>query len=91
MIINFSSEITGFDGEPVQMNGRNMTIGMASAIALNNANGSPENAIERGLLAMRLFQAGEIDISPEESAMIRKELGVTLSPVIASQVYKHLS
>lgn len=91
MKVNLTEHVKDFNGEPIQMNGHSLTVGMACAIALNNNTGEPECAVERGLLAMRLYHAGEIEISPEEAAMVRKELGKALSPVVAAQVHVALS
>lgn len=93
MKIDFSQVMTDFEGQPVLQGDRQLTLGHVAATALN-ATGDPrapaEDALERGMLAFKVYGQGEIEISPEEVTRIRKVLPVAWAPMIVAQAHEML-
>ena len=87
MKIDFSTPITDFDGNPLEQNGP-LTLGRIAALALNHpAEDQQHSALERGLLAMRVYKAGEMDLSPEDAALIRGALAAVWAPIVVAQAH----
>lgn len=90
MNIDFSQGLVSLDKKPLLgEGGKPLTLGNVSALALNVPEG-PE-PLRRGMMAMRLYDAGEnTEITPEEAALIRDFLPKFWAPIVAAQAYEML-
>ncbi len=89
MKVDFSAPINGFDGRQIEADGP-LTLGRVVATALNNVQGDATTAMQRGVLALRVYDAGEIDVSPEEAALARSALPTTWAPIVVAQAHQLL-
>ena len=94
MKINFSQTLT-IRGIRVQVTeGQDVTLGEACRVALiapTEQKLSIDKMVERGRLALRLAEGGEIEIKPEEVAKIREALPNAFpSPELVVTIYDML-
>lgn len=90
MKINFDQIILGLDKKPVNFDGEDMTLGFGSAFALNAPEQDPIQSLKRGMLAVKLYEGGEVEISPEEATLIRSALPKAFAPVIVFRMSEML-
>lgn len=88
MKVDFGQEIIGLDGEAIRDEAGPLTLGRVAAAALNVP--SENHALERGMLAIKVYMGGAADITPEESAMIREALPKAWVPVIVARAHHML-
>ena len=86
MKVNFSTVLKTLGGADAEMDGGPLTLGQVAALALN-APGEAEAALRKGILALRLFTAGEEDVTPEDAALIRACLPSAWPPIIVAQAH----
>lgn len=87
MKVDFSSKFQGVSDD--------MTLGAVAFQALNAQlpGGQPftlDQAVARGLLALKVRMASELDISPEEAALIRSGLPLVVAPFVVAQAAEML-
>ncbi|MEX0408152.1 hypothetical protein ABGN05_21050 [Aquibium sp. LZ166] len=88
MKINFSQTVMAPNGEELDVN-----LGQISVMALNAPEKEPlglDESIRRGSLALKVKDGGEIEIKPEDAAMIRKNLPKAWAPFIVAQAAQML-
>lgn len=93
MKIDCTQKITDLDGTVIKQDDeKDVTLGWICARALNIPNPrEPEKAFERGMLAIRIYNAETVELTPEEAAMIRKDLGVGgFPPVVVARASEML-
>lgn len=93
--VNFSQALRALDGSPLMEGETLLTLGKVAAAGLNQPprQGSHETAVQaarRGRLALRLWDAGEIDIDPEEAVLIRDWTREGWATVVVAQVHAAL-
>lgn len=88
MKIDFTHALKSLDGNDLIFEGQPLTLGVAAAVALNTQG---ENSLRRGLLAMRLYAAGQdTEVAPEDAALIRENLPKVWMPIVVAQAHELL-
>lgn len=88
MKIDFDQTVKNFDGNDVIQDGAPMTLGIVCAFALNTAKApDAKQSVERGIMAMRVYNGGEHEVTPEQCAMCRAVLHEAWSPAIVAQAH----
>lgn len=96
MRVDFSKPILGLDGEPLMVGGQCptcgnvegrelLTLGRACANSLNNTAGeslTPQDSAERGLLALAVWNGGEVEIEATDIVLIEKCMARTYAPIV---------
>lgn len=92
MKIDTRAQIYEFDGKPAKTkSGHQLTLGRIMAMAFNlSGQGVPDDLkpAERGLLAMQCFRAeGELDLTTEEIAAVKKLIALMYPPITVAQAH----
>ena len=94
MRLNFSQVMKDIDGSDVRElkdNGlQTITLGIVAARALNipteaNSRESGENKVMGYVLGIKTYQGGEVDLTIDEAAYLKRKLGEFPFPVLAGQ------
>lgn len=97
MNIDFDQQILWLDGSPIPDGSTpegKLTLAVVAAGALNRqpkGEMSPTVSLKRGMLAIRVFEGGTQDISPEEAAMIQQALPDAWAPVVVARAHQMLN
>ncbi len=92
MIVDFSQTLSDFEGKEATWNDKPLTLGIVCANSMNVNNGNePDDVLARGKLMLRIYGKDEVDITPEEAAMLRKSLANIWTPIIVAQAHEMLS
>jgi hypothetical protein len=99
MKINFDSELKALDGAALQTGGNEskpFTLKLAAVEALmrdtdQDAKQSGEQKLKRFDLAERIFKGGEIEITPEEAALIKERIGKGFTPAVVGPAFRLLN
>ena len=78
---------------PKDTKGVEITLGVMCARALFTPKQGPEpgdKKAERGALAFRIYDQGEMELTPEEVVLIKQCVGEFLGPLVVTQVYSIL-
>jgi hypothetical protein len=69
-----------------------VTLGMVvmRALVVPEQNMSPEESLKRGQLALKLYKAQAVEVSPEDAALIRKQVAKAWGPLITAKVFPML-
>lgn len=90
MLRNVDTPVNGPDGKPFVEAGAPFTVKTAAVNALMTSNeGSPTGVqkAERYRLAVRLLAGGEVDLSPEDLALVKTLVGAAYLPFVVGQVF----
>lgn len=96
MKINFQAPVLQPDGKPFPLEGdKPMLLRDVCVVALNNPQdsdrgGDPKAAFERGVLAIMLYNAGELDVPAEKIALLKERIGRSHSPLVVAQCWAML-
>lgn len=86
--VNFAAVLTDQDGKPIKdADQRVLTLGRASMMALmqsypDDIAASTEEKARRGVLALRVYTAGSVDVPAEDVVLIKKYIGKLYPPLI---------
>jgi hypothetical protein len=95
MKINFDQELKGLDGEALKEGDKAFTLKRAAVEALvalapdDRANG--EEKCKRWQLAVRVNGGGEVELSPEEAAMVKERIGRLYGPLVIGPAWQLLN
>jgi hypothetical protein len=67
--------------------------GIALLFTIHRLNGTglmTEQSLKRGMLAMKVYAAGEIEITSEEAGLIREVMATQWAPIIVAQAHSML-
>ena len=94
MKVNFAQVLEQLDGTPITgENNAPFTLSMCAVNALLQPTTQtipPIEKVRRARVAERVYEAGEIDISPEDIVLIRECIGVWYPPLIVMKAYRLL-
>ena len=91
MKIDFSQKFTIPGGKELDLHLGQITLQALNSLPQQQAGPLPLNeAVKRGNLAIQVAEGGEHDITPEDAAMIRKNLPNVRSPVVVALAAKAL-
>lgn len=96
MKINFDSVLKHISGENLKTNGEDLTLKGASiealiAIAESDRNATGEDKFKRYEIAMKVNAGGEVELTPEEVAVIKKRVGEVFGVAVVGPAYKLLN
>jgi hypothetical protein len=91
MIVNFNEPITNLNGETLEDEGGEITLGRVASNALlasfpDEKDVSGETKAKRFKIAMKA-QEGQVDVSVEDVAEIKKLVGKAYGPLVVGRVY----
>lgn len=94
MKVDFSQAFVDLDGNPIVDGGKPVTLGMMAAQALLAADpNTPESGEDKARaydVATRLYRGGEVDITVEDAALIKKKVGQHMTAIVVGQAYRML-
>ncbi len=94
MKIDFDATLKTLDGEEIKNGDKVVNLKTITVDALLNPNGKeqpkPMVKVERFKLAQKIHEGGEIDITVENAAMIKKLIGEGYAPLVVGQAYEIL-
>ena len=89
---NFSAKILDLNGKPVVDDGKEVTLGDVAVRALmslaqDEQSLAGEEKFKRFALAMRLKDGGEVAVSAEDIAMLKKLIGKLYTPLVVGRAF----
>jgi hypothetical protein len=92
MKVDFNQGFKLIDGAVAMHEAAPLTLGVVAGVALNAPSQQidGELSLKRGMLAMQVYAAGEIEISPEEAGLIREVMATQWAPIIVAQAHPML-
>ena len=93
MKIEFNQELKTFDGETLQMNDKPLTLRRAAVESLLIPKGGDDGdkKAENCALAMKIHQSnGQIDLTIDEAAELKKRIGENMTPLVVGQAWEML-
>lgn len=94
MLINFDTVMKNLNGSEITENDKPVAMKDFVVNALLSIQGEPNLAaqekFERGLLATKVYDGGDLELTVEEIATVKKTIGLYYPPLIVAQIYKHI-
>lgn len=99
LAVDFSQPILGADGKPIMAGGgkdaQTTTLGSICASALfasypDEQNLSGEDKVKRAALAMKLYNGGEVSLSAEETALVKRLVAKAYAPLVVYRSWSML-
>jgi hypothetical protein len=95
MRIDFDTIIRDLKGEPIKDSAGDFTLSMASCSALlspypDEQDLDPKDKVRRYKLATKITDGGEVDLSVEEIADLKKLIGKAFPPLVVGRAYEIL-
>lgn len=92
MKIDFSKPITDLDGKPVEdLTLRVVALNALMAMLPDEQNLPGDQKVARFALAMRVNAGGEVDVSPEDIALMKTLIGKTYGALAVGRAYEILN
>ena len=97
MKVNFATVLTGLDGEPIKTppvgTGEPgvLTLADAAKNALMNIEQGEDGAAKFKCWELAMKANGEVELTAEEAALIKKKIGNIYSPLVVGPAYKLLN
>jgi len=95
MKINFSKVMLDLEQKPLKEGDRDLTLGPICSNALlmpfpDETDLEGTEKVKRFRLAEKLYQGGEVDVSPEEIVLIKKLASKAYAPLLVGRIYEVL-
>lgn len=93
MKVNFDIELKDLDGDRVVEGGKPIRVRdlITSALLQSEQGDEAEQKIKKWDLANKIHQGGDVDILPEDAALIKKLVGERYAPLVVGQVFPILN
>lgn len=101
MKIDFSAVLKNLDGSPLLRQSQvadaqpaPMTLAHAACDALILPDQQQQSGDEKAAqftLAMKIVKGGEVEITPEDAALIKKRIGAAFGPLVVGRAYELLN
>lgn len=96
MLLNVSQSLTDFDGEVLEDNGKPFLLRTACVNALmttleEDKNQPGEDKLTAYVLAKRLHEEDELDLTPEELTKLKDRVGKCFGPAVVGPVFQLLN
>jgi hypothetical protein len=92
--VNFSQVLIDLEGSPIVDNGKPVTLGAITAQALLAADpNTPESGDDKARaydIATRVYRAGEVEVSVEDVALMKKKIGQFMTAIVVGQTFRML-
>ena len=90
--IDFSAVLTDQEDAPLKDGDKVLTLGRAAFVALvapaaDEQNLPQDEKFRRGDLGLRVSRGGKIDLSVEDIALIKKQIGKTYGPLVVVRAF----
>lgn len=92
MKIKFDTQITDLNGTPLSNGQASITLAHVAVDALLVADPAmtATEKVRNFELATRINAGGEVDLKPEEIALVKKCVGETMTTLVVGQAFRHL-
>lgn len=96
MKINFDTTLIHLDGTKLKVKDADMSLKFAATEALmqiaeSDRTASGEAKYKRYELAVKVNAGGEVEITPEEAALLKQRIGEIFGPAVVGPAYKLLN
>lgn len=90
MKVDMNKAMLDLKGDAIVNNDAPLTLGAVCNIALNapddaDKGQTPDKAVERWKLMMRIHEGGEVELTPEQVTMLRSKIVKSFAPIVAGQ------
>ena len=93
--LDFNQEIKDGEGQVIEVDKKPLTLGRAAATALfanlpGDDKASAEEKFKRGMLALKVRGGGDLAVTAEEIALMKKAVAAAYGPLIVARVWPML-
>lgn len=97
MKLDFNAILVGLDGKPMlgkdktEATLKEVAVEALMAVTENDRGASGEDKFKNYELAAKVYAGGEIEITPEQAALLKRRIGECYGPVVVGPAYKLLN